>query len=142
MEKFSVASRSKDRWLYLIGMVVAFLGLLIPYVRIEDEGMFNVCTALVYFNQPGVAYISTHICIVWLSLLAGIICFFLSKTVISDYVCWLLAAGFGIAELVAISIDYVEAQPFSWMFVGSYVTCVGMLLALVALILQAVHFKR
>lgn len=141
MEKFTFASRSKDRRLYFIGVVLAFLGLLLPYVRIPDEGMFNVCTALAYFNEPGYAYISTHICITWLALLGAIIGFFLSKHNISDYVCWLLAASFGCAEFVAITLDY-ELNPFQWMFIGSYVAYAGMTLALVALVLQAVHIKK
>ncbi|MCR5725354.1 MAG: hypothetical protein K6G80_09745 [Treponema sp.] len=141
MEKFTLSSRSKDRWIFFFGMLAAFIGLMIPYVRIEDEGVFNVFTGGIFFNEPGIAYISTFIWIVFLALLGSIIAFFLSKNIVLDYVCWLIAASFGIAELITISVDF-ELIPFAWMFIGSYVTCIGMIAALVGLIRQLLHLKK
>ncbi len=143
-------NRTKDRWMVFIGMALTFIGLLIPYIRVAtdeaavDTGLYNVFTAAGAFNQGGIAQISTFVVIVWLAALAEIVIFFCVKSIIADYVTWLFAACFGLAELVVlISEDYgCLGNPFSFMFVGSYVAFIGMTLALVGLIFQAMHIQK
>ena len=136
--------KSKDRMLYLIGMAVTFIGMLIPFVREEDEGVMNIITAAGYYNQPGIAYITTFIVIVWLAALAGIILYFVTDVVIADFIAWLIGAAFGIANAIAMCLYCAENEyaVFGWVFVGSFVVFVGMTLALVGLVLQAIHIQH
>lgn len=133
--------KSTDRMLYLAGMALAFIGMLIPFVRIEDEGVKNVFSAAVYFNQPGIAYISTFVVIVWLAALAGIILYFITDFVVGDFLAWLVGAAFGIAATITLSLETLE-NPFGYMFIGSYLTFIGYTASLVALILEAKHIQH
>lgn len=143
-------NRTRDRWMVLAGMALTFIGLIVPYLRVAaddavvDAGLYNVFTAASAFNQGGIAQISTFVVIVWLAALAEIVVFFCVKNIIWDYVTWLLAACFGLAELVVlISEDYgALGNPFGFMFVGSYIAFAGMILALVALVFQAMHIQK
>lgn len=136
--------KSNDRIMYLIGMALAFIGMLIPFIREPEEGAMNVFTGAAYFNQPGIAYISTFMVIVWLAALAGIILYFLSDFMVGDFVAWLVGAAFGVAQTVAMCLYCVDNEYglFSWIFAGSFVVFVGMTLALVGLILQAIHIQH
>lgn len=138
--------KSTDRMIYLIGMALAFIGMLIPCVREPEEGVLNVFSGAAFFNQPGIAYISTFMVIVWLAALAGIIVYFLTNFMVGDFVAWLVGAGFGAAHAIAMCMylveNYEELGMLSWLYVGSFVTCAGFTTALVGLILQAIHIQH
>lgn len=123
--------------LYLIGMAITFLGMFIPFIREEDEGALNIISAASYFNQPGIAYISTFIVIVWLAALVGIVLYFTTDFLVANFIAWFVGAAFGIANTIAMCLYCAENEYglFSWLFAGSFVVFVGMTLALVGLIL-------
>ena len=136
--------KSKDRMMYLIGMVATFIGLLIPFVREQEEGVMNVFSTASFFNQPGIAYISTFAVVVWLAALAGIILYFVTDFVVGDFLAWLIGAAFGIAFTVSMMLYCAdnEYSLFGWLFVGSFIAFVGMTLALVALIHSAITIQH
>ena len=136
--------KSKDRMMYLIGMALAFIGMLVPFTREPDEGVLNVFSGAAYFNQSGIAYISTFMVAVWLAALAGIILYFVTDFIIGDFIAWFVGAGFGIAHTVAMCMYSVDNEyaTFGWIFVGAFIVFAGMTAALVALILQAIHIQH
>ena len=143
MELPMTLKKSTDRLLYLIGMAVTFLGLLIPYAR-EEDVMLNIFSGASYYNQPGIAYISTFIVIVWLAALVGVILYFVGNFVVVDFIVWLIGAAFGIAHTIAMAMycydnDYAL---FGWIFVGSCLAFVGMTAALVGLILSIKNIQH
>ncbi len=138
--------KSKDRMIYLIGMAIAFIGMFIPFIREPDEGAMNVLSGAAFFNQPGIAYISTFMVLVWLAALAGVILYFVSNFMVGDFVAWIVGAAFGVAHTVAMCMymteNYEELGTFSWIFVGSFIVCVGYTVALVGLVFQAIHIQH
>ena len=45
-------NKSKDRLLYLIGMIATFIGLLIPYVRTDESSVLNVISGASFQHSP------------------------------------------------------------------------------------------
>ncbi len=138
--------RSFDRILFLAGMVLAFIGFMIPTFHTTDEGFKNIFGAAVYFNYPGYAYISTFIVAMWLCSIAGIALFFITRTLVGDIVVCLLAIGFGIAALVSFPIYFGEdctlAFLFSFFVPGYYLVIVGFIVSIVASVLGAMHIQN
>jgi hypothetical protein len=133
--------RPLPRLIFAVGMLVSFIGFFLPVVNVQDEGVMNLFTAGVYFNEPGTAFISTFLYAVWIASFAGVVVFFTSHFIVSDFVTWLIGFGFGIAAIITLWQE-LEVNPFGYMFIGSYVVFVGMAAALVGLILEAVNIKR
>ena len=144
--------KSSDKMLFLIGMAIAMFGLLIPFIKVE-EGMMNIFMAASRFNEGGIAYISTFIVIVWLAVLVAIVLYFITESIVADTLAWLVAAGFGIAFFVAMSVYHYEnvydeevqsfvSGVFGWIFIGSYIVFIGMTTALVSVVLQAMHLQH
>ena len=89
--------RSLDRVIFLAGMVLAFVGFMIPTFFLKDESgtvLKNVFGAASYFNKAPSAYNSTFIVITWLCSIAGIALFFCTKTIVGDIIVTLLALAF------------------------------------------------
>ena len=130
--------------MFLIGMAISFIGLLIPFIRVEEAGALNVFGAAAFFNEPGIAYLSTFAVIVWLAALAGIVLYFVTDFVIGDFLAWLIGAAFGIAFVIAMCLYCADNEYalFGWIFVGSFVVFVGMTIALVSLISTAIHIQH
>ncbi|MBQ7158030.1 MAG: hypothetical protein IJS09_01205 [Treponema sp.] len=130
--------------MFLIGMAATFIGLLIPFISVPDEGVMNVFQGASFFNEPGIAYISTFMVIVWLAALAGVVLYFVTDFMVADFIAWLVGAAFGIAHTVSMCLYSVENEYslFGWIFIGSIIAFVGMTLALVGLILQAIHIQH
>src|SRR5574344_1649314 len=133
--------RPLPRLIFAAGMLLSFIGFFLPILTIEDEGVMNLFAAGVYFNEPGTAFISTFLYIVWLASLAGVVVFFTSHFIVSDFIAWLLACGNGIAGTITLWQE-LEVNPLGYMFIGSYVVFVGMTAALVGLILEAINIRR
>lgn len=113
-------------------------------IEIERTAMLNIISGASYFNQPGIAYISTFIVIVWLAALVGVILYFVSNFVVANFIVWLIGAAFGIAHTIAMAMycynnDYAL---FGWIFIGSCVAFVGMTAALVGLILSIKNIQH
>ena len=113
-------------------------------IEIERTAMLNIISGASYFNQPGVAYISTFIVIVWLAALVGVILYFAGNFVVVDFIVWLIGAAFGIAHTIAMAMycydnDYAL---FGWIFIGSCLAFVGMTVALVGLILSVKNIQH
>ena len=84
--------RSIDRIIFLAGMVIAFIGFLVPTVFVKDASgtvLKNIFGAAVYFNKAPSAYNATFMVAVWLCSIAGIALFFITKQslVISSLLC-------------------------------------------------------
>src|SRR5574344_914626 len=87
--------RPLPRLIFAAGMLISFIGFFLPILTIEDAGVISLFTAGVYFNEPGTAFISTFLYIVWLASIAGVIVFFTSHFILSDFITWLIGCGFG-----------------------------------------------
>ena len=75
--------RSIDRVIFLAGMVLAFIGFLIPAFFLKESSgvaIKNIFGAASYFNKAPSAYNATFIVAVWLCTIAGIALFFITKT--------------------------------------------------------------
>ena len=98
--------RSLDRVIFLAGMVLTFVGFMIPTFFLKDESgtvLKNVFGAASYFNKAPSAYNSTFIVITWLCSIAGIALFFCTKTIVGDIFVTLLALAFEIASIISIA---------------------------------------
>ena len=195
--------RSIDRIIFLAGMVLAFIGFLIPTVYVKDElpsadeaavestleenseeigeevdylsdsigatddlefesddvatkvNLKNIFGAASYFNRAPVAYNATFLVIVWLCTIAGIVLFFITKTIIGDIIATLIAIAFGIASVIGIAPAlsdefgayagyYADAVTpfFGYASVGSYFVVIGLLVAIVGSVLGAAHIQH
>ena len=194
--------RSLDRVVFLAGMVLAFIGFIIPTVYVKDEiqnedaieesvdsssinddfdeeydymsdtegdddlefgdeeietetHLKNIFGAASYFNRSPVAYNATFLVVVWLCTIAGIVLFFVSKTIIGDIIATLFAIAFGIASVIGIAPAlsdeygayagyYVDGVTpfFGYASVGSYFVVIGLILAAVGSVLGAAHIQH
>ena len=150
--------RSIDRIIFLAGMVLAFIGFLIPTVFVKDSSgtvLKNIFGAAAYFNKAPSAYNATFIVIVWLCTIAGIALFFITKTIIGDIVATLLGLAFEVASIVSIApslTDFMGAYTefytdkvvpfFGYTTVGGYLVLIGLIVALIGSILGAAHIQH
>lgn len=151
-------NRSVDRVIFLAGMILAFIGFLIPTVFVKEASgtvLKNIFGAAVYFNKAPSAYNATFLVTVWLCSIAGIALFFITKTIIGDIIVTLLAIAFEIASVISIAPSltdmfgaYTEfyTSPvtpfFGYTTVGGYLVAVGIVAALVGSILGAAHIQH
>ena len=150
--------RSLDRVLFLAGMVLAFIGFLVPAFFLKESSgvvLKNVFGAAAYFNKAPSAYNSTFIIITWLCTIAGIVLFFITKTIIGDIIATLIALAFQLASIVSIapsltdpfgaysSIYTSSVTPFfGYTSVGGYLVIVGLIIAVVGSVLGAAHIQH
>lgn len=157
--------RSIDRIIFLAGMVLAFIGFMIPTVFVRDESgtvLKNIFMAASYFNKAPSAYNATFLVIVWLCTIAGIALFFITKTIIGDIVVVLLAIAFQIASVISIAPSLTDPSGaysslyqnpvtqipvpvtpfFGYASAGSYLVIAGIIAALVGSVLGAAHIQH
>ncbi|MBQ9281180.1 MAG: hypothetical protein IJ207_03165 [Treponema sp.] len=150
--------RSIDRFIFLAGMILAFIGFIIPTFILKDSDgtvLKNVFGAASYFNKAPSAYNATFIVIVWLCSIAGIVLFFITKTIIGDIIVTLLALAFEIASVVSIAPSLSDIfgayssfypQPvlpfFGYTSVGGYLVLLGIIVAIVGSVLGAAHIQH
>ena len=150
--------RSIDRVIFLAGMILAFIGFMIPTFSLkEDSGtvLKNLFEAASYFNKAPSAYNATFIVIIWLCSIAGIVLFFITKTIIGDIIVTLLALAFEIASIISIApaltdmfgayTKYYSASVlpfFGYTAVGGYLVLLGIIAAIVGSILGAAHIQH
>ncbi|MBR4322401.1 hypothetical protein [Treponema sp.] len=150
--------RSLDRVIFLAGMVLAFIGFLVPAFFLKESSgvvLKNVFGAAAYFNKAPSAYNSTFIIITWLCTIAGIVLFFITKTIIGDIIATLIALAFQLASIVSIapsltdpfgaysSIYTSSVTPFfGYTSVGGYLVIVGLIIAVVGSVLGAAHIQH
>ena len=115
--------------------------------------LFNVFGAAEVFNQhgydygdydyaPGTAYNSTFLIIVWLCTIAGIVLFFITKTIVGDIIVVLLALAFGIASAITIPLTINVTPIVGYFSVGGYFVIIGLLVAIVGTVLGAAHIQH
>jgi|GEM_PF-4127122 len=118
-----------------------------------ETNHFNLFQACKVLNQagldygdfdyiPGTAYNATFLVIVWLCSIAGIVLFFLTKTIIGDIVVVLLSIAFGLAATFSIPLTLSVAPIIGYYSVGGYFVLVGVLVSLAGSILGAAHVKH
>ena len=150
--------RSLDRVIFLAGMVLAFIGFLVPAFFLKESSgvvLKNVFGAAAYFNKAPSAYNSTFIIITWLCTIAGIVLFFITKTIIGDIIATLIALAFQLASIVSIapsltdpfgaysSIYTSSVTPFfGYTSVCGYLVIVGLIIAVVGSVLGAAHIQH
>ena len=150
--------RSLDRVIFLAGMVLTFVGFMIPTFFLKDESgtvLKNVFGAASYFNKAPSAYNSTFIVITWLCSIAGIALFFCTKTIVGDIFVTLLALAFEIASIISIAPSLTDmfgaytkfyTSPvtpiFGYTSVGGYLVLVGIITAVAGSVLGAAHIKH
>ena len=150
--------RSLDRVIFLAGMVLAFIGFLVPAFFLKESSgvvLKNVFGAAAYFNKAPSAYNTTFIIITWLCTIAGIVLFFITKTIIGDIIATLIALAFQLASIVSIapsltdpfgaysSIYTSSVTPFfGYTSVGGYLVIVGLIIAVVGSVLGAAHIQH
>ena len=139
-------------------MSLTFIGFMIPTFFLKDESgtaLKNVFSAALYFNKAPSAYNATFIVITWLCSIAGIVLFFITKTIIGDIIVTLLALAFEIASVVSIAPSLSDIfgayssfypQPvlpfFGYTSVGGYLVLLGIIVAIVGSILGAAHIQH
>lgn len=130
----------------------------VPASEIESnytikKNVFNLFGAVEVLNQsgvdygdfdyiPGTAYNATFIVIVWLCTIAGIVLFFLTKTIIGDVIVVLLAIAFGLASMFCVPITLNVPFITGSFFVGAYVSAIGIIIALAGTLLGAAHIQH
>ena len=205
--------RSLDRFIFLAGVVLAFIGFIVPTVYVKDEVpaavtetvaeettdyesteveseelsedaeaddldytyaatdedddfaynddievktyLKNIFGAAAYFNRAPSAFNATFLVICWLSTIAGIVLFFVTKTIIGDVIAVLIGLAFGIASVITIAPTlsdefgayagyYAEAVTpfFGYASVGSYLVVIGLIVATVGTVLGAAHIQH
>ena len=150
--------RSLDRVIFLAGMVLTFVGFMIPTFFLKDESgtvLKNVFGAASYFNKAPSAYNSTFIVITWLCSIAGIALFFCTKTIVGDIIVTLLALAFEIASVISIAPALTDmfgaytkfyTSPvtpiFGYTSVGGYLVLAGIITAVAGSVLGAAHIKH
>ena len=150
--------RSIDRIIFLAGMVIVFIGFLVPTVFVKDASgtvLKNIFGAAVYFNKAPSAYNATFMVAVWLCSIAGIALFFITKTIIGDILVTLLGLAFELASIVSIapsltnfmgayaSFYQTPVTPFfGYTTVGGYMVLIGLIVAVVGSILGAAHIQH
>ena len=151
--------RSLDRVIFLIGMVLAFIGFMIPTVFVKDASgtvLKNIFGAAAYFNKAPSAYNATFLVATWLCSIAGIALFFITKTIIGDIITVLLAVSFQVASVISIApsltdfmgsyMEFYGQTPvtpfFGYTSVGGYLVVVGLIIAVVGSVLGAAHIQH
>lgn len=150
--------RSIDRIIFVVGMVLMFIGCMIPMVYVNTESgtaLKNIFGAAVYFNKAPSAYNATFLVIVWLCSIAGIALFLLTRSIIGDIFVCLLALAFGTASVIGIPMAfsdmfgaYTALYPngvtpfFGYASVGTYMVVVGILVAVAGTALGAAHIQH
>ena len=118
-----------------------------------EKNIFNLFGVLDVFNQtgkdygdfdyiPGTAYNATFMVIVWLCTIAGIILFFVAKSIIGDVIVLLLAIAFGLAASFCIPLTLGVPFVTGSFFVGAYLVAAGLIASLVGTLLGAAHIKH
>ena len=118
-----------------------------------SKNHFNLFGAVDVLNQagvdygdvdyiPGTAYNATFLVIVWLCTIAGIILFFLSKSIIGDVIVVLIAIAFGLASAFCIPLTLNVSPIVGYFSAGGYFVLIGIIVALAGTILGAAHIKH
>lgn len=115
--------------------------------------VFNLFGAVNVFNQtgkdygdfdyiPGTAHNATFLVVVWLCTIAGIVLFFVAKSIIGDIIVLLLAIAFGLAATFTIPLTLDVTFVTGSFFVGAYFVAIGLIASLVGTLLGAAHVKH
>jgi hypothetical protein len=118
-----------------------------------ETNSFNLFGAVEVLNQagldygdvdyvPGTAFNATFLVIVWLCSIAGIVLFFIAKSIIGDVVVILIAVAFGLASTFTIPLALSVAPIVGYYSVGGYFVLIGILVSLVGTVLGAAHVKH
>ena len=118
-----------------------------------SKNHFNLFGLVNVFNQAGVdygdvdyiggtAYNVTFLVIVWLCSIAGIVLFFLTKSIIGDVVVVLIAIAFGLASAFCIPLTLSVTPIIGYFSVGGYFVLIGILVSLAGTLLGAAHIKH
>ncbi|WP_407426796.1 hypothetical protein [Treponema sp.] len=123
-----------------------------------ETNVFNLFGAAKVFNQNGLgsyyndydyvnevngtAYNATFLVVIWLCTIAGIVLFFLTKTIIGDVLVSLIALAFGIASVIAVSVTLNVTPIVGYFSVGGYMVIVGIALAIAGTVLGAAHIQH
>ena len=150
--------RSIDRVIFLAGMILVFIGFMIPTFSLKTESgtvLKNIFGAAAYFNRVPSAYNATFIVITWLCSIAGIALFFCTKTIVGDIFVTLLALAFEIASIITIAPSLSDmfgaytkfyTSPvtpiFGYTSVGGYLVLAGIIAAVAGSVLGAAHIKH
>lgn len=111
-------------------------------VEVLNQGGLDYENILFENHVPGTAYNATFIVIVWLCTIAGIVLFFLTKTIIGDVIVVLLAIAFGLASMFCVPITLNVPFITGSFFVGAYVSAIGIIIALAGTLLGAAHIQH
>ncbi|MBR0032983.1 MAG: hypothetical protein IJP61_11975 [Treponema sp.] len=139
--------KSLDQKLFVAGMLLTFIGLVLPCAFnvpdwVSNTSPINVFVAARALNLPGSAYNATFIIVLWLASLAGICTFLLSSSIVSEALVWFIGAGFGIASIITLP-PFLEVTPVvGYANVGCYIAFVGWVLAFVAWVIGASKVKQ
>lgn len=150
--------RSLDRLIFLAGMILVFIGFMIPTFSLKTESgtaLKNIFGAAAYFNKAPSAYNATFIVITWLCSIAGIALFFCTKTIVGDIIVTLLAFAFEIASIISIAPALTDmfgaytsfySSPvipfFGYTAVGGYLVLIGLIAAIAGSVLGAAHIQH
>lgn len=148
----NLKKRSLDRKIFVIGVLIAFIGFLLPMISFPENflGLGTVGTKNVFgaasvmnYAEPsaGYAYNATFIVAMWLMSIGGIASFIFAGSLVTDVLVWIVGAGFGIAATITIP-KFLEVSIFQYTSIGGYLIFVGWTVALVGWILAAIHVQQ
>lgn len=109
------------------------------HIRNRVLNIFGLASA---FNVAPHAYNATFLVIMWLCSIAGIVLFFITKTIVGDIVTVLLGLGFAIASAIMVPVTFGVFPIVGYMTIGGYMVLVGWILAIVGSVLGAAHIQH
>lgn len=104
--------------------------------------LLNIFGLAAAFNVAPYAYNATFLVIVWLCSIAGIVLFFVTKTIVGDIVAVLVGLGFAIASAISVPLTLQVLPIVGYMTVGGYMVLVGWVVAIIGSVLGAAHIQH
>lgn len=104
--------------------------------------LLNIFGLAAAYNVAPHAYNATFLVIVWLCSIAGIVLFFVTRTIVGDIVTVLVGLGFAIASAITVPLTFNVLPIVGYMTVGGYLVLVGWILGIVGSVLGAAHIQH
>lgn len=106
----------------------------------EGSIAMNVFSAGVAYNIEGIAYVPAFIWACLIACIAGLVIFILLDSIVYEYFAAIIATGFGIASIVALS-KVTALGFFSFSAFGTYLVIIGILAAFAGVVIASLEHK-
>lgn len=106
----------------------------------EGCAAMNVFGAGVAYNIEGIAYVPAFLWACMIACLAGLVVFILLDSIVYEYFAAIIATGFGIASIVALT-KVTALGFFSFSAFGTYLVIIGILAAFAGVVIASLEHK-